>query len=86
MSDALEGNKEPYDGDTRVLFAPPGIVSYETMREHGLRLIKLGYTVWIHEHKVLQGCVTPDGAVGRCGRLTVVEDRATLVPSSKDDN
>lgn len=79
MSDALEGNRPKADPNARVLFVPPGIVSWDSQTQHGVKLLKMGYTVQVHDHSY----ATPCGVTDRCGQLTLDGDRGVLVPDSK---
>lgn len=80
MSEALEGKRAAYDNNSRILYCPPGI-SWEAQTEHGHKLIKSGYRVELHDHRML----TPCGVAGRCGELTDGGNRAILVTDSETE-
>lgn len=76
----LEGDKDKLS-EFRHLYAPSGVIDYDTMYQHGVKLIKNGYSVWVHEHNFLEVCggVTPDGVTRRCVQLTSGSDGPKLV-------
>lgn len=80
MSSVLDGNKGQYDPNLRILYVPEGI-SWDTMFDHGVKLIRAGYSVRMHEHRVTEPC-SADGVVRRCGQLTDADGGARLVPDS----
>jgi hypothetical protein len=71
----------------RILYVPTE-VDYETMRKHGVRLMRDGYTVQFHGHSSNRRCdLGPDGVARSCGVLTLGEEDVILVPSrASDDN
>jgi len=78
----LENESNKADQNLRSLFAVPGVVDWDAMYNYGTKLIREGYTVYVHEHADQARCsaARPDGAVPRCGQLTEGEDGVLLVP------
>jgi hypothetical protein len=76
----LEGDKDK-PNLFRHLYAPPDVVDYDTMYQHGVKLNKLDCSVWVHEHRLGESCegVTPSGVTRRCVQLTSGSDEPKLV-------
>lgn len=87
MTDALENKKDADSfSDKRVVYVPPSI-DWSTMYAHAVKLFNLGYSVWVHEHGMMDACggVTPYGVALRCGHLTTSTDGPKLVSDSEQD-
>lgn len=72
--------KPKYDGNSRTLYVPQGVVDWDSTFNHGVKLIKEGHSVQLHEHGIAESCGT-NGAT-RCGELTRAESGAILVADS----
>ena len=70
--------------EVRVLYVPKDI-SWDEQYNRAVKLLKLGYTVELHEHSFNESCPvdTPNGRTVRCGELTEQEGAVKLVLASE---